>query len=745
MTTTESPPGSEEPPPDPAALAATVLAEEAKRQQEQAERSAEVVLPDDLLPGVGIAQQTLRDTLREGGWTTMVLVVLVVVIEQLSRASIGVLGPDMQETYDISDTKLIGIASFGGVALVLGAVPVAWLADRMSRRVLVALSGGAGALALVAAGLAQNPFQLFWALGFAGFATAYSNPVFGSLLSDQYPIQGRSRVFAIYAMATPLGLVIGPFLAGAIADLAGGVEGWRWVFIASAVPVGLLAIAAWLFLPEPRRGQYEQEFVLGGQLEPDDAIPDLPITISTAYQRMKKVKTFYYVAMGIGALGLALIAVPLQLSLLLEEEYGYGAYTRGWILSVSQIPSILVMIGAGYVFDRAFRRNPETVVQLSGWLIGAFAVILVIGLQFDSIGIFIGFYAVASACNGAALVGINPIVAAVAPYRLRSQAFAIIPVFTFLMGGFIGGLVSGALSDAHGGRTALTIVVPISAVTGAYLFVSGARFLKRDISLAVEELLEEQQEQQRMQADPEKTPVLQIRNLDFSYGSVQVLFDVNLEVERGEVLALLGTNGAGKSTLLRAISGLGIPDRGVIRLNGQALTYAEAELRFALGVVQLRGGAGVFPEMTVAENLRTSLLSSRFDSEEANRRTERALALFPQLDDRLGTPAQDLSGGLQQMLALAMALAHEPKLLIIDELSLGLAPLVVQQLLAVVEQLKAEGTTMIIVEQSLNIALAFADRAVFLEKGRIRFEGPAAELLERDDIARAVFLGGKES
>src|SRR5690606_33475238 len=115
--------------------------------------------------------------------------------------------------------------------------------------------------------------------------------------------------------------------------------------------------------------------------------------------------------------------------------------------------------------------------------------------------------------------------------------------------------------------------------------------------LAVEELLEEQQEIERMSAHPGEIPVLQVHHLDYSYGPVQVLFDVDLELQRGEVLALLGTNGAGKSTLLRAISGLGIPDRGVVRLNGRTMTYVEAEVRFQQGIVQLRGGSGVFPEL----------------------------------------------------------------------------------------------------------------------------------------------------
>ena len=171
--------------------------------------------------------------------------------------------------------------------------------------------------------------------------------------------------------------------------------------------------------------------------------------------------------------------------------------------------------------------------------------------------------------------------------------------------------------------------------------------------------------------------MLQVHNLDFSYGTVQVLFDVGFEVPRGEVLALLGTNGAGKSTLLRAISGLGIPDRGVVRLNGRTLTYVDAELRFRAGIVLLRGGAGTFGELSVNENLHTSLLATKTTRADRQVRIERVLETFPALAARRAVAARDLSGGQQQMLALAMALVHE-RILLIDELSLGLAPLVVE-------------------------------------------------------------------
>ena len=161
-----------------------------------------------------------------------------------------------------------------------------------------------------------------------------------------------------------------------------------------------------------------------------------------------------------------------------------------------------------------------------------------------------------------------------------------------------------------------------------------------------------------------------------------------------------------------------------------------------MGIVQLPGGKGVFPSLTDRAEPRASApASTAAPAPRSTQRIDEMLELFPELAERKKQPARSLSGGQQQMLALARVLMHEPEILLIDELSLGLAPVVVQRMLELVDQLKARGQTMLIVEQSLNVALAIADRAIFLEKGEVRFEGPAQELLERDDLARAVFFG----
>jgi ABC-type branched-subunit amino acid transport system ATPase component len=238
------------------------------------------------------------------------------------------------------------------------------------------------------------------------------------------------------------------------------------------------------------------------------------------------------------------------------------------------------------------------------------------------------------------------------------------------------------------------------------------------------------------------TELLRVDNIEFSYGQLQVLFDISLEVQRGEALALLGTNGAGKSTLLRVIAGLETPSAGSVIFDGRDITGVPAEHLATHGLALIPGGRGVFSDLTVDENLEMQALGIRKQRALARERRDLALATFPRIAQRLSQPAGRLSGGEQQQLALARALMLDPTLLCVDELSLGLAPVVVGELLEIVRRMNENGITLIVVEQSLNIAAHLCHRAVFLEKGQVRFEGRTVDLLEQDDIARAVFFGG---
>ena len=242
-------------------------------------------------------------------------------------------------------------------------------------------------------------------------------------------------------------------------------------------------------------------------------------------------------------------------------------------------------------------------------------------------------------------------------------------------------------------------------------------------------------------ASKPREPLLQTVDLDFSYGQLQVLFGVSIELYPGEALALLGTNGAGKSTLLRAISGLEAPTAGRITLEGADVTGIPAEKMVGRRLVLIPGGRAIFTDMTVQENLEIQTLTVRKNRAWVKDRRDVVMQTFPVLAKRMNQAAGSLSGGEQQQLALAKALLLDPKILCIDELSLGLAPVLVGELMEIVKRIHATGTSLIVVEQSLNIAAELCARTVFMEKGQVRFEGRTADLLERDDIARAVFLG----
>jgi branched-chain amino acid transport system ATP-binding protein len=235
-------------------------------------------------------------------------------------------------------------------------------------------------------------------------------------------------------------------------------------------------------------------------------------------------------------------------------------------------------------------------------------------------------------------------------------------------------------------------------------------------------------------------PALRVRDLRVCIDGRVIVDDVSFDVPPGGTLALLGTNGAGKSTVLNAISGLLPVAAGSIELDGVDVTNRPAHRIAALGLVQAPGGRGVFPSLTVAENLAVAGWTHPRGDRGTHARTEAALEAFPSLRARLREHGANLSGGEQQMLVLAMAWVSQPAVLLIDELSLGLAPIVVRQLVGFLDQVRAAGTTVVVVEQSPAAAQALTDSAVFLEKGRVALVSTTSELLDRPDLARSIYL-----
>jgi branched-chain amino acid transport system ATP-binding protein len=234
--------------------------------------------------------------------------------------------------------------------------------------------------------------------------------------------------------------------------------------------------------------------------------------------------------------------------------------------------------------------------------------------------------------------------------------------------------------------------------------------------------------------------LLEIENLVARYGRITALNGISLTVEEGEIVTLIGANGAGKTTTLRAISGLLRPASGALRFAGRDLTRLAPNAIVRAGIGHAPEGRRVFPRMTVRENLELGAYTRRSRAEIAVD-TERVLTLFPRLRERYGQRAGTMSGGEQQMLAMARALMARPRLLLLDEPSLGLSPLLVQTIFAVIRELNGAGTTILLIEQNARQALAIASRGYVLEVGRIAHSGAAGELAASEAV-RAAYLGG---
>jgi branched-chain amino acid transport system ATP-binding protein len=233
--------------------------------------------------------------------------------------------------------------------------------------------------------------------------------------------------------------------------------------------------------------------------------------------------------------------------------------------------------------------------------------------------------------------------------------------------------------------------------------------------------------------------MLQLDAVDVFYGDVQVLYGLSLEVREGEMVTLLGSNGAGKTTTLRAIAGLRPPRKGDIRFRGRSLLRVPAAVRAELGVALVPEGRELWPQLTVRENLELGAYHPRVRAHAA-RNLDRVLALFPRLGERTRQLAGSLSGGEQQMCAIGRALMSEPAFLMLDEPSLGLAPVLVDQVMRTVAELHATGLTVLLVEQNLRKALEIAERGTVIETGRVRLEGSSASLAANPEI-RAAYLG----
>jgi len=683
------------------------------------------------------AGPSLREQIGDGSWYPLAVITALNLVDELDRAVLVVFAPNIRRYFDISNATLGGIVGLQVTLILLVSVPIGYLGTRVNRANLLRVSAAAWATFSAATALAVRlPLFVAARLG-TGIGKAAVEPVGRSMLSDIYPPSTWNRVFAIHAAANPLGLVAGPLLAGAVGVVVAGDGAWRWAFPLLAVPSVLVQVSA-SRLKEHRTRQVKT--IDGAELTTESVASEMDFVPSVT--RVMKIPTFYRQTVAIGVLGFALVGLAVFSSVLFEEEFGISEGGRGVLLAFIASGSLLGYVVGGPLGERVFLRDPKDAIRLIAGGIVAFSLMIGASVYMPWVAATAVLQWLALGLVAVAVAPLNTVLSAISPPKLRPLMFSLLGVFVALFGGVTGGVLVGALADAYGIRFGMASVVPFGVV-GGLLMLRSTSTIEADIETVVREIRDEQELASR-RARGAVDRALEVRNLDFSYGQVQVLFDVSLDVEDGDVVALLGTNGAGKSTVLRAVTGLDFPDRGSVRCFGEDLTYVDAETRVAKGVIQVPGGRSTFPSLTVLENLRTGGYRYRRDRGRLDAAVDEIFGFFPILAERKDQAAGTLSGGEQQMVALGRAFIADPKLLLIDELSLGLAPVIVEQLVGIVRAFSERGTTLVLVEQSVNIALSVATTAYFMERGTVQFGGPAHQLLERGDLLRSVFLEGAE-
>ncbi|HYZ92144.1 MAG TPA: MFS transporter [Actinomycetota bacterium] len=646
-------------------------------------------------------------------------------VDEFDQVAFGALAPEIRNHFNLSSGTFILVVSLSGALSILLAAPLGFLADRYNRVRIAQIAGLIWGFAAIGTGMAPVLGLLIAARLIGGIGRLVNEPVHPSLLADYYPPQSLPNVFGVHRFANILGNVAGP-IAGAIAAVfaASAIAEWRPVFVLLALPTFVLLLFS-LRLHEPVRGSTIDSEGARRSTE--------TFRFGEAYRRLKAIRSLKRTWVAAFFFGAGVIPLASFLSLFFEDIYGMGPVGRGFLVMLRGVGGAVgLVIGARFTRKLQSAERLDRLPFVTGLMIIEFALGMVaMALSPWVVGSIIAAFLLSVGASGF-LPPYLTTVALIGPPRIRSQGYAYSLLF-FAVGGVILSRIAAGVGDQHGLRVGL-LLLSVFVVLGGIIGMTVRRFFKRDVDEATKSI--------KAQEAAEKGTFLVCRGVDVAYDQVQVLFDVDFEIEQGEIIALLGTNGAGKSTMLKAISGLVDPIGGAIFFEGHDITHADANACSELGIVQVPGGRGIFPTLSVGDNIRAAGWMYRDDSTYRKDAVERVLEYFPILRRRWDTPAGSLSGGEQQMLSLAQAFIARPKLMLIDELSLGLAPTVVASLLGIVRAIHDNGTTIVLVEQSVNTALKLAKRAAFMEKGEIRFTGPTDELLSRPDILRAVFLKG---
>ncbi|MGH2806757.1 MAG: ATP-binding protein [Actinomycetota bacterium] len=717
--------------------------DEVARQRAELRRSARAALgiagEDDASP------PPLRATLKakDVGWYPLLALGVLVIVDQFQAYGFQILGPDIARSLGLSKGTIAGLVSLKLIALSFAALGMsAYVQNKPRRHIVSIVAAFAWSITTLFTGFVTGFASLLIVSLLDGASSGSQDSVHQPLLMDSYPPEARVRAFSAYRVAAFAGSIIAPLIVAGTTGLLAFT--WRGVFVAMG---GFTILAAFFVvrLKDPGFGRWDtgrvRELVRAGATSDkrSEIEEHTKLHFFEICRRLLLIPTQRKILIAFGVLGVMIVPFNTFFFFYLDERWGLGPEQRALFLVYVSAVAVVALTFFGRRGEELFRRDPARLIRATGWGLILMIVSIGIGATMPFFFLMAFFFGVAFSLIASVLPGFYVALLAIVPPPMRPHASALAGIYQAAIGGFAGALLLGSIDRRFGiGGAMVALVVP--GVIGALILRSAARTVNEDLDRMINDVVEEEEITKQTHAG-EHLPLLACRHIDFSYGQVQVLFDVSFSVDEGEMVALLGTNGAGKSTLLRVISGLGLPSRGSVRLHGADITFLDAERRLGLGISQIPGRS-IFGPLSVVENLKLLSYTHGRNHKAIQQGIEASFEAFPVLEERKDQAAQTLSGGEQQMLALSKALILKPRLLLIDELSLGLAPTIVASLLETVRKINQQGTAVVLVEQSVNIALSLVQHAYFMERGQIRFDGPADDLMGRDDLLRSVFLQG---
>ena len=654
--------------------------------------------------------------------------------------------PLIKQEFGLSDSALGLLSGSYVIVVMVMSVPFGYFADRYHRTRIISWGTAAWGATMIVTGAAWNYASLFVSRMALGAWDPCDNPTSQSLMADYYPTVQRSKVMSVYQAGQLLGVFLIPVAAAMATNW-----GWRSAFYFLAIPAFIVAILA-RRLPEPVRGQQDR-IQLG--LDANQVKESKHDTMSAreAYREILHNRTF------------VLMAVSSTVGSLFFGALGTWSptfFVRYHDMTLSQAAASLILLAlgglagallSGWVADYMTYRGMRAgrILVASGARLVGFPLFL-LTFTVNNTPLMLVCFAFAAMCLIAPQAPMNAARADVLHPRLRGRGTSL-DIIVQSSASALAPIVVGVLSDLYGLRAAFLIVLPLMLISGLILlpavatYIREERALRREIrfeAIGPEDSDDAEESTGRLEGESygqaairlartgptveEGGDLLVIEDINVGYGPIQVLFGASMRVPAGGVHALVGRNGVGKTTLLNALAGLVEWRDGRVLYDGLDLTGVPADQRVKLGITLMSAGRSIFPTLTVEENIWIGAFPFHEHQDVVRDRLDAVLDVFPAMQLRLRQSGGTLSGGEQQMVSLARALMAGPRLLLVDELSIGLAPLVTRDLLAVVRQIKELGTTVIIVEQSVANALSVADTVTFMDKGVLMHVGNAADL-----------------